>query len=76
MKVAFETVLARSPTNEELVRCRKFLSEHAALLENDDSERFVGSGTAKRVPAEATDVRAKENLIHVLLLHNDFVTVR
>lgn len=76
VQVAFESILARSPTSEELIRCRKFLSEHAALLQNDDSEKFVGSGAAKRAPAEATDVRAKENLIHVLLLHNDFVTVR
>ena len=76
VSVAFETVLARSPSKGELARCQKFLQEHGVLLANDDSEKFVGNGTAKRAPATATDARARENLIHVLLLHNDFVTVR
>ena len=76
VRLAFEAVLSRSPSRNELARCQTFLQDHAELLANDDSEKFVGSSTAKRAPATAADARARENLIHVLLLHNDFVTVR
>lgn len=76
VRLAFEAVLSRSPSKKELARCQTFLQDHAELLANDDSEKFIGSSTAKRAPATAADARARENLIHVLLLHNDFVTVR
>ena len=73
---AFETVLSRRPTGEEVVRCETFLQQHTQLLNDDTTEKFVAGGTAKRAPAADPGLRARENLVHVLLLHNDFVTVR
>jgi len=73
---AFETVLARQPTLEEAGRCREFLRNHAALLQQRSAASFSGGGSAKRPPADDVETRARENLVHVLLLHNDFVTIR
>ncbi|MEE2991472.1 MAG: DUF1553 domain-containing protein, partial [Planctomycetota bacterium] len=73
---AFETVLSRRPTDKEVLRCETFLKQHTQLLNDDTTEKFVAGGTAKRAPAADPDLRARENLVHVLLLHNDFVTVR
>jgi hypothetical protein len=69
---AFERVLSRPPTAEELAECAAFLKEQAG--------RFpAGTGPADadgRAPAPDPGVRARENLVQVLLNHNDFVTVR
>lgn len=72
---AFETVLNRPPGQEESARCQAFLKEHAELL-NETSDKFSAGGSAKRKPATDRKQRARENLIHVLFLHNDFVTIR
>ena len=73
---AFETVLCRKPSTEEQIRCETFLTEHSILLETDATQVFSAGGSAKRKPATDPRARARENLIHVLFLHNDFVTVR
>jgi len=73
---AFETVLSRRPTDAEVVRCQTFLQQHEKLLNEDATEKFLAGGTARRAPAADPGIRARENLVHVLLLHNDFVTVR
>jgi hypothetical protein len=63
---AFERVLSRPPTGEELTECAAFLEQQ--------TQRYTDS----RAQAPGTDpaLRARENLVHVLLNHNDFVTVR
>jgi hypothetical protein len=73
---AFETVLARLPTDVESERCQKFLDAQVLELDDDSSDSFTSGGTAKRSPSGDVQLRARENLVHVLLLHNDFVTVR
>ena len=73
---AFETVLSRSPREKEVNRCRQFLKEHTTLLGGGSPQAFPAGGTTKRAPAPNAKMRARENLVHVLLLHNDFVTVR
>ena len=73
---AFETVLSRSPTVEEAARCRTFLVMHEGLLKEKSTQSFATGGTATRAPSTVSDMRAKENLVHVLFLHNDFVTIR
>ncbi len=73
---AFETVLSRTPTDAEMTRCQKFLKDHAELLKSDSTEKFPQGGTEKRAVATDPIMRAKENLVHVLFLHNDFVTIR
>ena len=59
---AFEQVLNRPPTSQEIAECLAFLKERAeqnkTLSSVDSSER------------------ARESLVHVLMNHNDFLTVR
>ena len=57
MQAAFETVLGRPATAEELAACEKLLARHKS-------------------PAGGVQPVAVEMLIHVLLNHNDFVTIR
>jgi hypothetical protein len=52
---AYETVLSRTPTDEEVSVCVEFLQ--------DDE-------------ASADSLQAKQDLVQVLLNHNDFVTIR
>ncbi|MEO2029354.1 MAG: DUF1553 domain-containing protein [Fuerstiella sp.] len=73
---AFETVLSRTPTTDEAARCRTFLAEHTGLLQEAPTEQFAAGGSATRAPSTDPSMRAKENLVHVLFLHNDFVTIR
>ncbi len=73
---AYETVLGRLPSELERQRCREFLVEHQKVLAEKSPERFNSGGTAKLPAAADPHLRARENLVHVLILHNDFVTVR
>jgi hypothetical protein len=61
--LAFETILGRPPSAEELAVGERFLLRQPALL----------ASLKISVPAEQ---RARENFVHVLLNHNDFVTIR
>ncbi len=74
--VAFETVLARKPTAEEFSRCKRFLDEHTRLLAQEAKSVFSAGGNVTRPPASQPRARARENLVHTLFLHNDFVTIR
>jgi hypothetical protein len=74
---AFEHVLGRAPTQEEVSACGEFLATQA--------RRFaVGTGMTPFPKSPASVVRpvgdpllrAREDLVHVLFNHNDFVTVR
>ena len=59
---AFETVLCRLPDGEERAACLESLSRIKQLL------------TTQNHPQP--NARAREDLVHVLLNHNDFVTIR
>ena len=76
VSAAFATVLARQPTAEEAERCHEFLQKHAAVLQRTAEDRFSAGGTATRAASADPVRRAQENLVHVLFLHNDFVTIR
>jgi hypothetical protein len=74
---AFETVLTRRPTDQELAACQRFLISNAALVQRSDQTAFPPANqTFARPPAEQPHRRARENLIQVLYSHNDFVTIR
>jgi hypothetical protein len=74
---AFEQVLGRPATTEERTRCERFLHEQAALLKNPARlTAFPPGADAVVAPAADPVRRARENLIHVLFNHNDFVTIR
>ena len=62
VEAGFEVVLSRPVEETELARCVEFLATQAQAL------RQSGVADAER--------RAAGNLIHVLLNHNDFVTIR
>jgi len=59
----FERVLGRSATPAERAACATALGEFTAVSAN------------KGISLSAVHQRARENLVHVLLNHNDFITV-
>jgi hypothetical protein len=73
--VAFETILARSPTDSELRACTMFLQQSREIFSQSDN-KFAKGGSAARQPSPQADIRARENLVHVLFNHNEFVTAR
>lgn len=77
IQVAFEQILSRSPSTDEQITCERFLSEQSARL-LDDSRLSLFGNSAKSEVSAAKDPqqRARENLVHVLLNHSDFVTIR
>ncbi len=74
---AFLQILSRPPADAELTACQQFLTTQAATF-SDTSKltTFVGGAAPKIKPATDPHQRARENLIQVLMNHNDFVTVR
>jgi len=62
IRAAFESVMAVRPTYEEVTVCRESLGE---------TRRVLRAGGAKEV-----ERRSRENLVHALVNHNDFVTIR
>jgi hypothetical protein len=62
---AFEQVLCRAPTAEERAECATFLEEWAWKLIQD-----------AHVPRQSAPAHARASLIHVLLNHHEFVTIR
>jgi hypothetical protein len=77
VKVIFERILSRQPSPDEQERCEKFLSEQSALLaEPGRLTAFADATKADVAPSAEPAVRARENLVHVLLNHNDFLTIR
>jgi len=68
VKAAFERILARRPTPDELGVCGEFLS---GKTQRQSPGAVIPIST--KIPAQSS---SRENLILVLLNHNDFVTVR
>jgi hypothetical protein len=75
VKLAFQTVLGRPPADEEQATCEKFLTEQTALLRDKKLTPFAGTA-APVPPSPIPHLRAREGLVHVLMNHNDFVTIR
>lgn len=78
IQAAFEQVLARPAVDAEIEASVAFLAEQRQLLEAEssrlvDTTKDLADAT---LPAADTALRARENLVHVLLNHNDFVTIR
>jgi hypothetical protein len=77
VKFAFEQILSREPTAEEVAHCRDFLAAQVVALSEPQSLTPFTGGTDPAVPPSADPAaRARENLVHVLLNHNDFITIR
>jgi hypothetical protein len=71
----FDRILSRKPTSEELADCVAFLQERTASYSKESSHPPTSDPECKQ-PAVVPHMRARENLVHVLLNHHDFVTVK
>jgi hypothetical protein len=77
IEAAFERVLSRPPTSAEMVACQDFLESRSRDSKDPKSQSTIASGGGNQTEATADPVRrARESLVHVLLNHNDFLTVR
>ena len=77
VRVAFERILCRPPTPAEVESCVQFLADQAVRLAQVREEG--SSAEAKDIsvaPAADPRARARESLVHVLLNHNEFITIR
>jgi len=74
---AFKTVLGRPPSVPERVRGETFLRQQGDMLRNSEKLTKFHAGSPNEVqPAVEPHLRARENLVHVLFNHNEFVTIR
>lgn len=77
LTAAFEQILNRQPTDEELDTCRDFLAQQTARLADPENLTKFDSGPDVKVkPSPDPAMRARENLVQVLFSHNDFFTIR
>lgn len=77
MFAAYQQVLSRDPSESELQECREFLAAQTEKYRHPEGLQKFSTGTANSVaPSEVPHQRARENLVHVLLNHNDFIHVR
>ena len=77
IRSAFRRTLSRTPSAEEVAACRRFLQQQSSLLASPDSlTEFASKSSASVAAAKDPDLRAMQNLVHVLMNHNDFVSVR
>jgi hypothetical protein len=75
--IAFEQILNRPVTTSEQSLCLKFLAEQTARLTDKKNLTPFASGPTNPLPPAADPaLRAREDLIHVLFNHNDFVSIR
>jgi hypothetical protein len=75
-RAAFQQVLGRPPSPEEIATCLQFVGQQAALLARPENlTTFEGGAPCDVPPAVDPHQRARENLVHVLMNHHDFVTI-
>ena len=77
LDLAFTHVLSRRPTRLEQVACLDFLVTQTVRLSHPAQLTPLRKGQPLTVtPSRLPHLRARENLVHVLINHNEFVTVR
>src|SRR5690606_645659 len=76
VQAAFRRTLGREATATELAECAQFLERQQKLLGGGQLTTFETGAKAAVQAAASPEQRARENLVHVLLNHNDFVTLR
>jgi hypothetical protein len=76
VRAAFEQVLSRSPSQEELAVSTTFLARQTELFQAADPARLNNQADGGVPPSSDPAQRARENMVHALLGHNDFVTIR
>jgi hypothetical protein len=74
---AFDRILGRQPRTEERSELLTYLREQTAFYRDRSKlTPFTTGPEASVKPAEDPAQRARESVVHVLLNHNDFVTIR
>jgi hypothetical protein len=73
----FDQILGRPPSKSELAVCQTFISQQTEKLSHPDVLTKFNSGAKVDIAAaEDPQMRACENLVLVLLNHNEFITIR
>jgi hypothetical protein len=74
---AFDRILGRQPRSAERDESLTYLREQTTFyLDKSKLTPFTSGPEAAVKPSEDPAQRARESLVHVLLNHNDFVTIR
>jgi hypothetical protein len=73
---AFELILGRPPSDGELALSQKYLQEQEERLRPPAKSGWPASDAGPAPNSTPGALRARENMIHALLNHNDFVTIR
>jgi hypothetical protein len=73
---AFERILSRPPTEAELSACVAFLKQQTEQHTKAPATPPTGPDPDGKAPSADPALRARESLVHVLLNHHDFVTIR
>jgi hypothetical protein len=74
---AYERILCRPATSEERAASLSFLDEQGSLLQKTAALTPIETGPETGIgPADNPRLRALASLVHVLLNHHDFVTIR
>ena len=78
IQTVFEQVLSRPATETERKICGQFLAARESVYEAQRNPDAANGQAAENTDAPASDPRlhARENLIHSLFNHHDFVTVK
>jgi hypothetical protein len=77
IRAAFEQILGRAASAAEQDASKAFLARQTRLFQQNQAE-MIAASKAAGLDGPSTDpaMRARENFVHALLNHNDFVTVR
>jgi hypothetical protein len=75
IRASFEQVLGRTPMPAELVASQAFLTRQADLFRQNQQE-VQSTVAGPDGPSAQPELRARENLVHALFNHTDFVTIR
>lgn len=76
VETAFERILGRQANAAELAESAKYIAEQAGMYQTGKLTAFSTGPAALVKPSNDPEQRARESFVHVLLNHNDFVTIR
>ena len=78
IRAAFEQVVARPVVESELSICQEFLKARTAIYESTKVSAQATARDGKHADQPSADPRlhARENLVHSLFNHHDFVTIK
>ncbi len=76
LSLTFQHLLGRVPTAAEREACLEFLESQRSLMEQGQLSYHANAPQDRAATPVEPRRRARQGLVHVLLNHNDFVTVR